>query len=693
MLKLLKFKTTDFRSIDNSGWVDVQDVTAFVGINESGKTNLLLSLWKLRPARGGEIDPIADYPRDKYNAMRSLETPPVFIRARFQVPAPLAERISDLTGFDSEELDEVEIGRRYNKGYIWSFPNCVVSREVESAQVKEAIEASIQELEQVEPFRSEGDLKDRMLSALAAARDGVGAGEVRETGITAIQESFSIDRADQAKTSKIGPVFDGASSRLDDLIKEICRPGPTLVDGVWDIVLAAVPKFVFYSTYGNLDSEIFLPHVIENMEREDLGEKEEAKTRTMKVLFEFVDLSPTEILELGTEIEPQNATEEEIEADARKKKEREILLTSASTQLTNKFREWWKQGNYRFRFNADGNHFRIWVSDDQRPEEIELEGRSTGLQWFFSFYLVFLVESNDEHEGTILLLDEAGLSLHPLAQRDLSTFFDGLPNQILYTTHSPFLVEPDALDRVRSVFTNEVGRTVVSSDLRANTQNESAKNSVYAVHVALGLSVSDTFLLGCLPVIVEGVSDQRYLTAVKNYLIGAGKIAPNKDIVFLPAGGTGTKGISAVVSVVTAREEELPFVLVDSDSAGNSLKTRLLSGLYRGHEDRIKQIADYGLFENSEIEDLMPSIDLANIVTRYLPRPAGSDEDFHEVVDSALPIIPQIEKYAADHEIELTLGWKVEVATLFKTRIDRIEVPGDVEERWTSVFQDIVGSQ
>lgn len=53
-----------------------------------------------------------------------------------------------------------------------------------------------------------------------------------------------------------------------------------------------------------------------------------------------------------------------------------------------------------------------------------MEGRSTGLQWFLSFYLVFLVESQDTHSGCILLLDEPGLSLHPLAQRDLSDFFD-----------------------------------------------------------------------------------------------------------------------------------------------------------------------------------------------------------------------------------------------------------------------------
>lgn len=79
-------------------------------------------------------------------------------------------------------------------------------------------------------------------------------------------------------------------------------------------------------------------------------------------------------------------------------------MQSASTELTSKFRDWWKQGEYRFRFEADGNHFRIWVSDDKRPEDIELEGRSTGLQWFLSFYLTFLVESKDAHKNSIVLV-------------------------------------------------------------------------------------------------------------------------------------------------------------------------------------------------------------------------------------------------------------------------------------------------
>jgi hypothetical protein len=39
--KLLKFRVTNFRSVEDSGWVEVDDVTALIGTNESGKTNIL----------------------------------------------------------------------------------------------------------------------------------------------------------------------------------------------------------------------------------------------------------------------------------------------------------------------------------------------------------------------------------------------------------------------------------------------------------------------------------------------------------------------------------------------------------------------------------------------------------------------------------------------------------------------------
>ena len=284
---------------------------------------------------------------------------------------------------------------------------------------------------------------------------------------------------------------DNFFKEVKKVIKAFDDNGIKITTECIDIIKDNLPTFVYYSDYGNLDSEIYLPHVIDNFNRTDLGEKERAKARSLKVLFEFVKLSPEQILELGKEALPirviehttdhygrktktgehiEEAKDKDIEEESRNKKERGILLQSASTTLTQDFASWWKQGKYIFDFQADGNHFRIWVSDDKRPERIELEGRSKGLQWFFSFFLVFLVESKDSHSNCILLLDEPGISLHPVAQMDLIAFFNSLANenQLIYTTHSPFLVSTNNLSGVHAMYIGDNGESVVSSDLRAN---------------------------------------------------------------------------------------------------------------------------------------------------------------------------------------------------------------------------------
>ena len=60
------------------------------------------------------------------------------------------------------------------------------------------------------------------------------------------------------------------------------------------------------------------------------------------------------------------------------------------------------------------------------------------------------------------------------------------------------------------------------SDLRAADGHKAQSRSIYSVHAAVGLSVSDTLLYGYQTVTIEGHSDQTYLSAIKNYLIGRG---------------------------------------------------------------------------------------------------------------------------------------------------------------------------
>src|SRR5207244_3532299 len=122
--------------------------------------------------------------------------------------------------------------------------------------------------------------------------------------------------------------------------------------------------------------------------------------------------------------------------------------------------------------------------------------------------------------------------------------------------HSPFLVDADRLDRARKVYVDAGGTSKVTADLRAADGDIAQRGAAYAVHAALGLSVAESLLLGCLPVLVEGPSDQHYLTAIKNLLIAAGHLKPGRELVFPPTGGT--KGVRAVASILGGRDEELP---------------------------------------------------------------------------------------------------------------------------------------
>lgn len=615
-MKLLRYKVTNFRSVKDSGWINCDDVTTLVGINEAGKSNLLLALWKLNPASGGEIDYLHDMPVNRMSEMRSKQAETDFISAQFEISPETAQVIGDKVGCDITSNNTVTVSRFYDGHY---------SVTLEGEDPKPITEIVSKEDENGETVEEE------------------------------VEKEFSLKALD------------------DEIIDQL-------------------PRFVYYSNYGNLSSRIYLPNVVKWLKNETVPgiDINEDQVRTLRVLFKFVNLVPQEILDLGKDADAARngqIPEKEILRIEKKKEERSLLLQSASTTLTTKFRNWWKQGEYKFRFEADGDYFRIWVSDKKRPEEVSLELRSTGLQWFLSFYLVFLVESGESHKNAILLLDEAGLTLHPLAQKDLSKFFNelSLSNQIINTTHSPFIVDTNNIDRCKVVYVDEDGYTVASDNLRQGNDKLN-EQSIYAVHAALGLTVSDILLQGCKPVIVEGASDQIYMNAAKQWLISQKKISPLEEIVFIPSGGV--KGIPGVVSILCGKEGELPYVIVDSDKSGCDCSKKLTNGLYHNDSSKIIQVGSLSenCIENAEIEDIVPYGALQKGISRMFI--SLEDEEFE--YDSSKPIINQIQEFAHNNSVDLTdKGWKVELAKKAKKNILKNGL-SDKENLWISLFNKFV---
>jgi len=627
-MKLLKYKVMNFRSVKNSGWINCDEVTTLVGINEAGKSNLLLALWKLNPATGGIIDPLHDLPVSELSVLRDKLSETSFITAEFEVDEIIRKSISSKVECKEYGLECIRITRYYDGNYSVEYPN--------------------------------------------------GKPQSTKTAEETIEEAITDDNGNEEITKKT-------------ITKEVEYDENDLVDEI----VSALPSFVYYSNYGNLSTKIYLPHVIKWLAGGNIPgiERNEDQVRTLRVLFQFVNLKPEEILALGKDPklvarEQRNdsePTKQEIEKAEKDKEERTILLQSAAAKLTKDFHDWWQQGEYKFRFVADGEYFAIWVSDSRRQAEVSLDLRSTGLQWFLSFYLIFLVESQYNHKNAILLLDEAGLTLHPLAQKDLSVFFNQLSknNQIINTTHSPFIVDANNIDRCKVVYVDKQGYTVASDNLRQG-QDELNEKSIYAVHAALGLSVSDILLQGCKPVIVEGPSDQIYLNAIKQVLISKNKISPKEEIVFIPAGGV--KGIAGVVSILSGKNGELPYVIVDSDQSGQSVISKLKSGLYNSNTERIIEVGEYTNIPNAEIEDLIPHKYLDRAINHIFN--AVEDDDFEP--DPKTNIVRQIEDFANRNNIQLEKGWKVDLAKRTKKVILSKNATENETNKWIKLFNTFI---
>ena len=273
-----------------------------------------------------------------------------------------------------------------------------------------------------------------------------------------------------------------------------------------------IPIFIYFDDYGQIETRIHLPTYLRKKDNPD------PKERTQTALFEWSKLDPKEILELG---QPR-AKDEPDDRVHRRHEKRRALLDSASFGLTGDWIKWWNEKRHKLHFDVDGEDLVLRVSDEHNEFPIPFEERSHGFQWFFSFYLVFLVESKKAHKDAILLLDEPGLHLHPTLQSKLIELFERISetNQLIYSTHLPFLVDGNHFERVRTVHLAgpEPQKTVISNDVRPTGD----RDTLFPLQAALGYSIAQTLFLGKRSVIVEGITDYWIIKALDTCLSMSG---------------------------------------------------------------------------------------------------------------------------------------------------------------------------
>lgn len=363
MMTLKRFRVTKFRSIMDSGWIDCDDVTSLVGINEAGKSNVILALWKLSPVRDGEIELLYDMPTKEYSSWRSIPEKIVFISADFELDSTLVDKVVALCKCDRNAATIVNIKRRYDGKYLVSFPNYKKEQSIDATIIRDIITNANAQLSGLkEKTKAEAGIKNKVLTSYKNILSFLSAKTALvQIDLDEIKKKYPTGIT-QSATSEIYPHLQCTQKAIASAFSTLNPANPTDTAEVRKLMIEEMPSFVYYSNYGNLDAQIYLPHAIKWLNSEEVaGIDNSAKVRTLRVLFDFVKLNPQEVLDLGkdpvkivkdtygreTETQPTN---EEIKKATEQKAARAILLNSASTDLTRKFKEWWKQGNYIFRF-------------------------------------------------------------------------------------------------------------------------------------------------------------------------------------------------------------------------------------------------------------------------------------------------------------------------------------------------------
>jgi hypothetical protein len=248
------------------------------------------------------------------------------------------------------------------------------------------------------------------------------------------------------------------------------------------------------------------------------------------------------------------------------------------------FPRWWVQDR-EFRLLVSPREYDLaFTIRDRTGKEYAFGERSSGLRYFLSYYIQYLAHDRRANGREILLMDEPDAFLSNQGQQDLLKIFDAFanpegdgasPTQVVYVTHSPFLIDKNHGDRIRVLEkgVGEEGTRVV---------RDASRNHYEPLRSAFGSFVGETTFIGNCNLFVEGPSDQILLAGASSHLrsIGAPDIE-NIDlnhITIVPA--SGAPHVPYLVYLARGRDVEKPaiVVLLDSGEAGDQAKAGILRG-------------------------------------------------------------------------------------------------------------------
>lgn len=529
----------DYKSVTDSNEVELDArVTCLVGKNESGKTAFLEALYRWKPLPTGHhdsFDPLRDFPRARY----SLERETLSEREPIEVTVELED--ADIKQLDAEfgtgvvTAGSFSRSRKYDNG--WTVKNLAVD---EVAYVK---------------------------------------ARVAKAGLTASvpEGCTTVAALVKALTALTEPPADAVT-----LATELT--GFDLGEAVRNSLRESYPSFLYFDVYSALPGRVSIPRLQQHEADLDSGE------RTALALLRLAGVATDDF------------AEEEYEA-------RRAALEAASNVITSQLFEYWSQNEGLLveldldfkspagpRTGETAPFLDIRIRNLRHGVSLNFGERSAGFVWFFSFLAAFS-EYRDSNEPLVLLLDEPGLGLHAAAQADLLRYIEerlAPKHQVVFSTHSPFMVDPTHLERVRTVEDVDGQGTKIGQDVLSTN-----RDTLFPLQAALGYELAQTLFVGPDNLVVEGPADLIYLTVLSEHLRSLGRVSLDPRWVIVPVGG-----LDKIPTFVALLGAHLNVAVVMDSAAGGSQKINSL--IERGviEANRVVPLNTISGGKEADIEDL-----------------------------------------------------------------------------------------
>jgi hypothetical protein len=596
-VRLTDAHVTNYRSVEDSGAFTVEpDVTCLVGKNESGKTAVLQALYRANPVEQSEtFDEVIDFPA-RLTRQRKKWKPDE------QVP------VVELT-FRLDDTEVATIEKDLGAGAVASQQFTVVHgyRDPDRVFGLRVDEAAI-----VAHLRAQLDI------SLGPHRPVANASTISEfhNALTEITEP-------PGSVTRMVERINGWRDRDVEMY---------IVDeylGPW------MPKFLYFDDYDSMPGKVSIPDLI-------LRRNTGAVTRGERALLSLLTMA-------GVTPEDFQSTDQH---------ERLIReLENAGNVISDEVFEYWSQsdqlevklGVLPVEAGAQppfdqGPILQVRVHNKRHRASVPFAERSRGFVWFFSF-LAYFNELEDTEGGLILLLDEPGLSLHGRAQHDLLKLIDhrlAPHHQVIYTTHSPFMVDPDHLHRVRTVIDQDQIGTKVSAEIF-----KADEDTAFPLLTAMGIEMTQTLFIGEHTLLLEGPSDLIYLDVLTDLVESGGGAGLDPRWVKTPIGGSGK--LSTFVTLLGANKLHVA-VLVDSSTKDVGAVRRLRDN---------GQLANNGLIEireftgtpDADIEDLFESDFYLQLVNLAYAKELTTPITAADLNPNDPRIVRQVEEYLCQHGI------------------------------------------